>query len=128
MTEDHEVPAEWPAVWRAVNRHYAENGMAKRTKLEEYTQQTRGGKGRINYNLTDKTGEVVGMSIVHPEDELYIITASGIIMVTGVSDISQIGRNTQGVKAISLNEGDKVTGIATVEPEDNLVHEPESEA
>lgn len=105
-----------------------ENGMAKRTKLEEYTQQTRGGKGRINYNLTDKTGEVVGMSIVHPEDELYIITASGIIMVTGVSDISQIGRNTQGVKAISLNEGDKVTGIATVEPEDNLVHEPESEA
>ena len=49
-------------------------------------------------------------------------------MVTGVSDISQIGRNTQGVKAISLNEGDKVTGIATVEPEENIVHEPESEA
>ena len=98
-----------------------ENGMAKRTRLEEYTKQIRGGKGRINYNLTDKTGDVAGMAIVHPEDELYIITASGIIMVTGVSDISQIGRNTQGVKAISLNEGDKVTGIATVEPEEKIM-------
>lgn len=100
-----------------------ENGSGKRTKLSEYTIQTRGGKGRINYKLTEKTGLVAGMTIVHPQDELYIITASGIIIRTNVDELSTISRNTQGVKAISLNEGDKVTSIATVEAEEDVVKE-----
>ena len=100
-----------------------ENGSGKRTRLEEYTLQTRGGKGRINYKLTEKTGLVAGMTIVHPGDELYIITASGIIIRTNVDELSTISRNTQGVKAISLNEGDKVTSIATVEAEDHVIKE-----
>lgn len=103
-----------------------ENGSGKRTKLSEYTKQIRGGKGRINYKLTEKTGLVAGMTIVKPNDELYIITASGIIIRTNVDELSTISRNTQGVKAISLNEGDVVTAIATVEAEENVVKDTET--
>jgi len=100
-----------------------ENGCGKRTKLSDYAQQTRGGKGRINYKITPKTGLVAGMTIVHPNDELYIISAEGIIIRMDVNQLSKIGRNTQGVNVITLREGDKVTAIATVESEDDIVRE-----
>ena len=78
------------------------------------------------HKLTEKTGLVAGMTIVKPNDELYIITASGIIIRTNVDELSTISRNTQGVKAISLNEGDVVTAIATVEAEENVVKDTET--
>ena len=98
-----------------------ENGQGKRTKLSEYTKQTRGGKGRINYKLTPKTGKVVGMTVVNPKDELYIITAAGIVIRMDVDQLRKLGRNTQGVNVITLREGDKVTSIAAVESEDEIV-------
>ena len=100
-----------------------ENGKGKRTKLSEYTKQTRGGKGRINYRLTPKTGLVAGMTIVHPNDELYIISAEGIIIRMDVNQLSNIGRATQGNIVITLKDGDKVTAIATVESEEEIVKE-----
>jgi DNA gyrase subunit A len=100
-----------------------ENGQGKRTKLSEYTKQTRGGKGRINYKLTPKTGDVVGMTVVNPKDELYIITAAGIVIRMDVDQLRKLGRNTQGVNVITLREGDKVTSIAAVESEEGIVKE-----
>ena len=100
-----------------------ENGQGKRTKLSEYTKQTRGGKGRINYKLTPKTGDVVGMTVVNPKDELYIITAAGIVIRMDVNQLRELKRNTQGVNVITLREGDKVTAIAAVESEEEIVKE-----
>ena len=100
-----------------------ENGQGKRTKLSEYTKQTRGGKGRINYKLTDKTGDVVGMTVVDPKDELYIITAAGIVIRMDVKQLRKLKRNTQGVNVITLREGDKVTSIATVKSEEDIIKE-----
>ena len=100
-----------------------ENGSGKRTKLSEYPQQIRGGKGRINYKITTKTGLVAGMTIVHPEDELYIISAEGMIIRMDVDTLSKISRNTQGVNVITLKDGDKVTAIATVESEEDIIKE-----
>ena len=99
------------------------NGQGKRTKLSEYTKQTRGGKGRINYKLTAKTGDVVGMTVVDPKDELYIITAAGIVIRMDVKQLRKLKRNTQGVNVITLREGDKVTSIATVESEEDIMKE-----
>ena len=100
-----------------------ENGQGKRTKLSEYTKQTRGGKGRINYKLTAKTGDVVGMTVVDPKDELYIITAAGIVIRMDVEQLRKLKRNTQGVNVITLREGDKVTSIAAVESEEDIIKE-----
>ena len=102
-----------------------EKGFGKRTGIDQYSLQTRGGKGRINYNLTEKTGLVAGMCVVHPDEELYLITAAGIIIHMDVQGISQIGRNTQGVKVVALNDDDIVTAIAAVAPEDQVVCEKE---
>jgi len=96
-----------------------DQGMGKRTKHSLYSCQTRGGKGRINYNLNSKTGLVAGMVVVREDDELYTTTANGIIMRTRVKGISQIGRNTQGVRVVSLKDGDKITSIAALAPEED---------
>jgi DNA gyrase subunit A len=96
----------------------SENGYGKCSNLELYRGQTRGGKGRINYKVTNKTGLVVGMCVVHPGEDLYLITANGLIIHTPVKDISAKGRNTQGVMVVTLNTGDKVTAMAVVAPED----------
>jgi len=99
-----------------------ENGSGKRTKLSEYTKQIRGGKGRINYKLTTKTGKVAGMAVVHPKDELYIISAAGIIIRMNVNELSKYSRITQGVNVVTLRkEGDKVTSIAKVESEELII-------
>ena len=100
-----------------------EKGQGKRTKLSEYTKQTRGGKGRINYKLTSKTGDVVGMTVVNPKDELYIITAAGIVIRMDVDQLRKLGRNTQGVNVITLREDDTVTSIAAVKSEEEIVKE-----
>lgn len=89
-------------------------GYGKRTSTEEYRPQSRGGFGLINTKVTDKTGEVIGLKFVKPDQELLLITTEGIVIRTNVSDISVIGRNTQGVKLIKVGEGDKVAALATI--------------
>lgn len=91
-----------------------ELGMGKRTAVSEYRKQTRGGKGVINIKITEKTGAVVGMRVINPQQEIMMITAAGIIIRIDVDGISQFGRNAQGVKLMTLNDDDKVVSLAAV--------------
>jgi DNA gyrase subunit A len=91
-----------------------ENGYGKRTSIEDYRVTNRGGKGVINVKTTDRNGEVVSIKEVLDDDELIIITKNGIANRQAVKDISVIGRNTQGVRLISLKNGDVVTDVARV--------------
>ncbi len=93
-----------------------ENGFGKRTELDEYRVQTRGGKGVITYKITPKTGDIVGIRIVVDSDDVMLITDTGTIIRLNVSEISILGRSTQGVTLMRTNEG-KVVSIEKV-PED----------
>ena len=93
-----------------------ENGFGKRTELDEYRVQTRGGKGVITYKITPKTGIIVGIKIVNEEDDVMLITDIGTIIRINVKDISVLGRSTQGVTLMRTNEG-KVVSIEKIVPE-----------
>ena len=93
-----------------------ENGFGKRTELEEYRVQTRGGKGVITYKITPKTGVIVGIRIVREDDDVMLITDTGTIIRINVAEISVLGRSTQGVTLMRTNEG-KVVSIEKIEPE-----------
>ncbi len=93
-------------------------GYGKRTEAGEYRIQTRGGKGLINLKVTDKTGDVIGLRVVHPDQELMLITEGGIVIRTTISDIRNTGRNASGVKLITTNEGDKVASMAVLDQKD----------
>lgn len=95
-----------------------ENGYGKRTKLAEYRQTNRGGKGVINIRATDRNGPVVGILQVLEEDQIIAITQQAVVIRYNVADLREIGRATQGVKLINLDEGDKVSSIARIEKED----------
>jgi DNA gyrase subunit A len=95
-----------------------ENGIGKRTDFEEYRPQSRGGKGIITMKTTEKTGAVVGALTVRDADEIMLITVKGQMVRTFVKDIREAGRNTQGVKLIELESGDKLQAIAPVIGED----------
>ena len=92
----------------------SEKGMGKRTRMEEFTKQNRGGKGVKCYKITEKTGNVVGMKAVDEESEIMIINTEGIVIRMKCSDISQYGRITSGVKLINLPEKEKVASVAKV--------------
>ena len=94
----------------------SENGMGKRTMITEFRAQNRGGKGVIRYKCTDKTGYLVGAKLVNDGREIMIITTEGIIIRMTVDDISVIGRNTSGVKLMSIDQDSdiKVASIAKV--------------
>ena len=92
-----------------------EGGYGKRTPTSEYRSQTRGGKGLINMKVTEKTGKVIGIKVVHEDQELILITTEGIVIRTNVSDISVIGRNTQGVLLIKTDSNDKVASMAAID-------------
>ncbi len=85
-----------------------ENGFGKRTGLDDYRPQNRGGVGLINIKTTDRNGRVVAIKAVHDNDELMLITASGMIIRTGLEQLREIGRNTAGVRMIRMDEGDKL--------------------
>ncbi|MBI2839598.1 MAG: DNA gyrase subunit A [Acidobacteria bacterium] len=87
-------------------------GYGKRTALGEYRLQGRGGSGIINLNVTDKTGEAVGIACVGDEDEIMFVTTQGMIIRVRARDISTYGRNTQGVRVMELDEGDELSAIA----------------
>ena len=89
-------------------------GIGKRTPTEEYRPQGRGGKGLINMKVNEKTGEVVGIKVVTPEQELMLITTEGFVIRTSIDDIGLRGRNTQGVILMKTKEDDKVAALATV--------------
>jgi DNA gyrase subunit A len=91
-----------------------EHGIGKRTPFDEYRVQSRGGKGIITMKTTDKVGSVVGALSVTDSDEIMLTTSQGQTVRTNCKDIRIAGRNTQGVKLIDLNEGDKLVAIARV--------------
>ncbi len=91
-----------------------ERGYGKRTPLSEYRLQHRGGKGIITMKTTGRNGQVVGIKPVGGDDELMVITRGGIIIRMAVSNISTMGRNTQGVKLINLDDGDTVSTVAPI--------------
>ncbi len=93
-----------------------ENGFGKRTELDEYRVQTRGGKGVITYKITPKTGTIVGIRIVNEDDDVMLITDTGTIIRINVTEISVLGRSTQGVTLMRTNEG-KVVSIEKIVPE-----------
>ena len=90
-----------------------ENGFGKRTELDEYRVQTRGGKGVITYKVTPKTGNLVGIRIATDDEDVMLITDTGTIIRLKVADISVLGRSTQGVTLMRTNEG-KVVSIETI--------------
>ncbi|MBS4022093.1 MAG: DNA gyrase subunit A [Dethiobacter sp.] len=96
-----------------------ENGFGKRTQLDEYRGQTRGGKGIYTIRVTDKNGPVVGVKMVRSGDEVMIITARGVVIRQDAKEISQQKRQTQGVTLIRVGEGDRVVSLARLLPEDN---------
>ncbi len=91
-----------------------ELGLGKRTAVNAYRKQTRGGKGVINIKITEKTGLVIGMRVINPKQEIMMITANGIIIRFDGKGVSQFGRNTQGVKLITLNNDDKVVSLTAI--------------
>ena len=91
-----------------------DKGLGKRTDFEEYRKTNRGSKGVRTMNITEKTGKVVAMKNVTEDNDLLIITQSGIIIRMAVADIKQAGRNTQGVKLINIRENDSIASISVV--------------
>ena len=103
----------------------SEKGMGKRTVMDEFTVQNRGGKGVKCYKITEKTGNVVGIKAVDEDDEIMIINTDGIIIRMFCSGISVLGRITSGVKLINLKEGVTVASIAKVREDKTLMNEEE---
>jgi DNA gyrase subunit A len=95
-----------------------EKGMGKCSPLDEYRAQKRGGKGIITLQRTDRTGDVVSIMEVLPEDEIMLITKHGVIIRSSVAQVRVTGRIAQGVKLVQLDEGDLVTAVARVVPDD----------
>ncbi len=95
-----------------------ENGFGKRTKVEDYRLQTRGGKGVINIKTTQRNGKVVGVKVANLGYEVMIMTEQGMSIRLKVDEISVLSRNTQGVRLVKLDEGDKVAAVANIVPEE----------
>jgi DNA gyrase subunit A len=89
-----------------------ENGYGKRSDLEEYRVQSRGGKGLIDIKTSARNGRVVGVALIRTDTGVMLITEKGMIIRLNTTDISTIGRNTQGVRLIQLDEGDHLVGLA----------------
>ncbi|HUP51210.1 MAG TPA: DNA gyrase subunit A [Longimicrobiales bacterium] len=106
----------------------AEKGLGKRTDVEAYRFQKRGGSGVINLKTSARTGEVVAVMAVQEDEQLMIITRNGVVNRQRVAEISVIGRATQGVKLVNLDEGDSVVDVARVVTDDEDVDEGEVSA
>ncbi len=107
----------------------AQNGYGKRTGLDEYRLQSRGGVGIINIQTSDRNGKVAGIAYVHDDDEVMLISQQGMILRMKAGGIRTIGRATQGVRLIEMEEGDAVVSVAKMpEREDGIDSEPPAEA
>ena len=101
-----------------------ERGFGKRTAVEEYRAQGRGGKGIINVKTTDKNGKVVSVMRVQEDSDILVMTANGKLIRVNSLDIRAVGRATQGVRLINLDEDDKVTAATLIASEEK----PEEES
>ena len=104
-----------------------ENGYGKRTEADAYRETGRGGKGILAMTLTEKTGDLVAQLMVHPEEDILLITDDGTIIRTPVSDIRICGRATQGVRLMKVAEGSHIVGVARAEAEDEEMEAEEQE-
>lgn len=100
-----------------------ENGFGKRTEIEEYRRQGRSGKGVLTYKTTAKTGHIIGIKIVNDDDDIMMITDTGIVIRINVKDISILGRNTQGVTLMRTSDGGKVMNIAKLPTEEEEIEQ-----
>jgi len=98
-----------------------ENGLGKRTALDEYRITNRGGKGVRTLNVTEKTGKLIGFLSVEGDDDLMIMCKSGITIRTSVADIREAGRATQGVRLIRLEEGDEIAAVTKLDKEEAII-------
>jgi len=96
-----------------------ENGFGKRTPIGEYTRHGRGTKGMIAIQTTERNGKVVAASLVSPEDQIMLITTGGILVRTRVSEIREMGRATQGVTLINVDEGTRLSGLQRIAESDS---------
>lgn len=97
----------------------SENGYGKRTPIDEYRVQRRGGRGIITMKITEKTGKLVALKVVNKDDELMMINSEGIIIRIGVDEISTMSRNTQGVMLMRMEEGNKVVSVAKIKKDED---------
>ena len=95
-----------------------ENGFGKRTEVDEYRVQNRGGRGVITYKITPKTGNIVGIRMASEDEDVMLITNSGTIIRINVKDVSILGRATQGVTLMRTTENERVVSIETIAPEE----------
>src|SRR5690606_18313468 len=102
-----------------------ENGFGKRTPITEYTRHGRGTKGMIAIQTSERNGKVVGAVLVMPTDQIMLITDSGVLVRTRVSEIREMGRATQGVTLINVDDGGRLTGVQRVVETDVLDAESE---
>jgi DNA gyrase subunit A len=96
-----------------------ERGRGKRTAIDDYRFQSRGGMGVINFRINEQTGKIVAIKGVQPDDELMLISRHGIVTRQRVAEIRVIGRATQGVRVMALDAGDVLMDVARVVPEDD---------
>jgi DNA gyrase subunit A len=95
----------------------SQNGYGKRTPVEDFPLHGRGGQGVIALQISERNGQMVGALLVKPDDEIMLISSSGTLVRTPVGEISIQGRNTQGVRLIRLDEGDRLVGLERILPE-----------
>jgi DNA gyrase subunit A len=93
----------------------SENGYGKLTPLEEFPKHGRGGQGVIALQVTDRNGRMIGALQVSLDDEVMLMSQAGVLVRTPVKDISVVGRNTQGVRLIRLEEGDQLSGLERID-------------
>jgi DNA gyrase subunit A len=91
-----------------------ENGFGKRTSIVEYTRHGRGTQGMIAIQTSERNGKVVAATLVAPDDEIMLITSGGVLIRTRVNEIREMGRSTQGVILINLDEGEKLCGVQAI--------------
>ncbi len=105
-----------------------EKGYGKRTEVIQYRTQTRGGKGVLTMRCTDKTGKMVNIMEVVDSDDLIVITNSGVLMRQSVSEIRAIGRVTQGVRLVKLDDGTTISSITRVLSEEEATSKKENKS
>src|SRR5213076_3408235 len=105
----------------------AQNGYGKRTGLDEYRLQSRGGVGIINIQTSERNGKVAGIAYVHDDDEVMLISHQGMILRMKAGDIRTIGRATQGVRLIGMEEGDAVVSVAKLAEREETEETEETE-
>ncbi len=104
----------------------SENGYGKKTELDEYKVQARGGQGTTSYRISDETGAIAGFNTVTPDDDIILITSEGVIIRINTEDISTLKRVTKGVRLMRLGDGVKIVSVARVQREDENPEDSEA--